>query len=222
MIIISSFKDYYDSIAGYGISTDLRYIRETKIVKEELKCKKVKPSDYYYYNSYIDDIIIGFCGKIYYCYKFYNNGMLIYTYSLNDIINQYIANLDFKNTSLTNSTRKRDKILANEIRKWKKRFLENEKEKNNYEYVFLKYRTPIFVYKHDNPKLISYSQLIINDRLNKYEFFKIFEPYAAYQEIFMFLAKMASPEKPIPKIDDKTLASAKGFDKFSFRKEKQK
>jgi hypothetical protein len=33
---------------------------------------------------------------------------------------------------------------------------------------------------------------------------------------------MASPEKPIPKIDDKTMAQAKGFDKFSFRKPPKK
>jgi hypothetical protein len=31
---------------------------------------------------------------------------------------------------------------------------------------------------------------------------------------------MAFPNKPIPKIDDKTMAEIKGFDKFSFRKDK--
>ena len=35
----------------------------------------------------------------------------------------------------------------------------------------------------------------------------------------MFISNLAVPLKPIPKIDDKTMAEIKGFDKWSFRKE---
>jgi hypothetical protein len=50
---------------------------------------------------------------------------------------------------------------------------------------------------------------------------KLFEPYQAYQEISMFVNNLAIPEKPIPKMSDEDMASIKGFDKFSFRKDKR-
>lgn len=61
-----------------------------------------------------------------------------------------------------------------------------------------------------------------NGRLKDLEFYRLVDPYTAFQEIAMFLGGMASPEKPIPKIDDKTMAQAKGFNKWSFRKEPKK
>ncbi len=63
-------------------------------------------------------------------------------------------------------------------------------------------------------------EININPNLGNYEFFRVLDNYTAYQELCMWLGNKAAPEKPIPFIDDKTMAEAKGFDlKFSFRKD---
>lgn len=46
--------------------------------------------------------------------------------------------------------------------------------------------------------------------------------YTAYQELQMWMSNQAIPHKPIPKVSDKDMVTAKGFDKWSFRKEPQK
>jgi hypothetical protein len=62
-----------------------------------------------------------------------------------------------------------------------------------------------------------------NARLAPYEFFKVFDPYMAFQELSIFLGAIAVPEKEIAEPSDKIKLEAKGFDnKFSFRKPKQK
>ena len=53
-------------------------------------------------------------------------------------------------------------------------------------------------------------------------FYRVFDTYTAAQEVEMYVGSKASPEKTIPAIADKVMASAKGFDKYSFRKDKSK
>lgn len=61
---------------------------------------------------------------------------------------------------------------------------------------------------------------IVDACLKDYEFFRLKDPYTDFQEIQMYLGSVLSNnQEKIPKIDDKTLAQAKGFDKWSFRKE---
>ena len=50
----------------------------------------------------------------------------------------------------------------------------------------------------------------------------VVDPYTAFQEIAMFLGGMAMPLKPIPHLSDEIIAASKGFDKYSFRKDKSK
>ncbi len=64
-------------------------------------------------------------------------------------------------------------------------------------------------------------KVTLNCRLRDYKFYKIYDTYSAAQEIEMYLNNLAIPEKPIPKISDKIMAEAKGFDKYSFRKDKK-
>ena len=52
------------------------------------------------------------------------------------------------------------------------------------------------------------------------EFVSIMPPVAAYQELVMWHGRRARPEPPIPPISDEDMAAAKGFNKFSFRKDK--
>jgi hypothetical protein len=98
-------------------------------------------------------------------------------------------------------------------------FLEGEQHKDNYEKKFEEKKSPIFVCK----STIRWKRTIQwNACLKDYQFYQVFDTYMAYQEISMFLGSLAMPEKPIPTLDDKTMAESKGFNKWSFRKEPTK
>lgn len=65
------------------------------------------------------------------------------------------------------------------------------------------------------------SLIILNCMLRNYEFYKVFDVQRTFQELQMWMSNIAKPIKPLPRIDDVTMAEAKGYDKFSFRKEKK-
>jgi len=87
------------------------------------------------------------------------------------------------------------------------------------ERLFKENRSPLFVAKERKyyDCLINY-----NAPLKDFEFYKIFDPHTAYQEISMYMYNFAEPMKEIPEISDETMAEIKGFDKWSFRKEPKK
>lgn len=82
---------------------------------------------------------------------------------------------------------------------------------------FLNHRSPLFVAEFVGEGYEA--KITYNGLLKPFEFYRIFDPYLAFQEISMWLGNQAVPIKPIPKLDDVTMAEIKGFDKFSFRKD---
>lgn len=67
-----------------------------------------------------------------------------------------------------------------------------------------------------------YSKIVLNPCLKAINFYKKLNMYSVYQEITIFLYNKASPNKPIPVVSDEDMIVAKGFNKFSFRKDKIK
>ena len=65
---------------------------------------------------------------------------------------------------------------------------------------------------------------MLNPRLKRFEFYKVFDSYGAFQEIHMFLSGvLGNTEKKTVGVSDIHRLEAHGFDrKTSFRKEKQK
>lgn len=61
-------------------------------------------------------------------------------------------------------------------------------------------------------------RIVYHACLREVEFFRVFDPYTAYQKIAMCLGGLARPQKAVPEVPDKTLSEAKGFDEWSFRK----
>ena len=59
----------------------------------------------------------------------------------------------------------------------------------------------------------------LNPRLSDFGFARVLDPFTAYQELRMWLSNLTNPEKPIPYVSDQDMLLAKGFDKFSFRKD---
>lgn len=57
-----------------------------------------------------------------------------------------------------------------------------------------------------------------NVPLKPLQFYQRLDAWQAYQELDMFLGNLASPEKPVPLIDDRYRLEQHGFDKWSFRR----
>lgn len=218
MRIISNFKDYYDCIQGYG-QDDLKYIRhpiETKEIYLGLRQQITSIPKYHWKN-----VRILFCGKLYSGYKF--------TQGLNSTKFMY-------NPEEVEGFCNENDIRYKSKNKWDSGFgsdyehLEKANATNNYLPICEKYLTPIVVVESS-----IYSQVIqgkkiinrwtelatINARLNQYDFQKVFGPVEAFMAIQTFISNLAYPNKPIPHVSDEDLVSAKGFDKFSFRKDKK-
>ena len=232
MYIISKKKDYYDGVVGsVGIDKTIIYERKTeeftydsKFFPEEFNRQnknslvrrmpklRVKEKSKY---EYIDNIIVGFCGKLY-------TGWIAYMEKIIDYRSEYTLTYfyDF------------DKI---------KNYIENKKfyyyNKNIEDYInyirnydaieiFRKFNTPAFVYYKNRFKYSpneGEAMFIINPILKNVEFYKVFDSVSAFQELQMFIGGvLGNNEKETINIDDKYKILEFGFNKWSFRREPTK
>jgi len=60
-----------------------------------------------------------------------------------------------------------------------------------------------------------------NCNLKALRFYKVMPTFEAHQALSMWLGAQAAPDKPIPDVPDKIMVGAKGFTKYSFRKDPQ-
>jgi hypothetical protein len=121
---------------------------------------------------------------------------------------------------------------------FQKFFEDFDKEKDNYKKRFEEHNCPIFVgtLTENNREVVYHTNALnqpdptnkgkyfnVTRTLKDVEFFRIFDPYQAFQELTMYLSNIAEPRKPIPHISDEDMVSIKGFDdKTSFRKPSSK
>jgi len=242
MYIISKKKDYYDGVVGtMGMDKTIVYDRNTVIVvendkgdvefpKEFLPCKygtwgrdensfsclskfeMLKTSHYHAYSTFI----IGFCGKLYVGWKFYTE--VTYTTGEKKLLTDIVYNFNTVKNHIKNKG-------------WTMNLDVQLKACLNYDAIeiFRKYHTPIFVidYDYDKKYIRKYYEhpkvtFILNSNLNDLQFYKIFDSFAAFQEIQMFLSGvLGNKENDTITISDKDKITQHGFDKFSFRKEKE-
>lgn len=234
-------KDYYDGVVGtMGIDKGLVFDRTTITIdgtdknlifpKEYAHGAWNKPnlltdlsgyslkknSEYGAFSAFI----VGFCGQHYVGWKFYkdikNNNTdftieITYDY---DVVKERVK-IESYRSNLTDSY-----IYA--------------KQYDPIE-IFRRYHTPIFIwdeavntsrspYRYTNGSKYNFSKptFIINPMLQDYEFYKKVDSFQAFQEIQMFLGGVLGiNEKPMIVIDDKHKIAQHGFDKWSFRKEKE-
>lgn len=210
MRIKSSFNDFYDIGQKFG-QDDILYIRERKVFESPTP---FKPYDY------IEELqfrwyTIGFCGIKYKILHELNSGRYLSKIEELDILikehkkhikEAYWSNTHYRYLSRKNFIRK----FNFEEENWRG-IITSLKKTFSYE----KYQAPIYVIHPNN-------SIVVNDCLRPLKFYRIKDPYTAYQELHQYLSNIAKPEKPIPHISDKIMAEAKGFDKYSFRKDKSK
>lgn len=264
MRIISKYQDYYDGMLKYGQDKSIVYVRNPKTLYfqqfTELREKKLKiiekpfdkdgefkkyifpVFDNFYKNLrnydgiYLTELLVGFCGKIYFCIKLDHKDKINYYYSLEEFEKAFekASEKAFERYSIPDKKRRlygffHRKVLEGFIQRF-------EKNKTSLESIFYEYECPIFIIKWDTFNQNYYKsegELILNPILKDIEFYKVLDMYKAYQELLMFIsgplnmtAKKGKSKyqgqmiEPI--ISDKDKAALKGFDKFSFRKEKTK
>lgn len=247
MRINSRFKDYYDLVMGQGIDTSLIYNRFTKT--EPIKCEAswvrwdTLKYNYIYDNTaiWMHKQVIGFCGKLYVTIGALNkipsgakdNNAITYCYSEQDFTKFVTEHYD---ESIIEKYHKR---LKHNHSYFSKQYMENAFSVDQVVYRTTSIKelqkhfevAPIFVIVTEDgwsrpysiPRSNTFDQvrhIIYNPRLSDFNFAKMMDPYTTYQELNIYLSNIAVPIKPIPHIDDVTMAEIKGFDKTSFRKER--
>lgn len=250
MRIICDTHDYYDSAQAFGQDRELIYVRKPLEMDSQWKRKtdkwpRVKFPSYsgigagsrqwsrqdIFHELEIRYHIIGFCGKIYgalqvikYLGKYGVKNPVVFCYNvarvdkfLEEHFKKKQVGIYYAPQSTANKYKgqdwakpPRDRVVAF--------FEECEREKEKYRELFTEYHCPVFVFSHRWDRFT----FTVNGILKEVEFFRVFDPPTAFQEISMFWGGMAHPLKPIPEISDRIMAEAKGFDKWSFRKEPSK
>lgn len=233
MRIRSSFKDYYDKAQAFGQDKELVYVRQTKEVEGHYGipsvCGRFLGS---IPNWFVLEACLGFCGKPHLGFRIgtsseQNDRWIWSVKDADRYVEQYFKKKgqeEYHNEGKNNwkaNTFLRDeveKFFATDLSTWKgiqRAFEDAEKE-----------HAPVWLVrdeKHFNKeKGMYYNTLVLNPCLREIDFARVVDPYTAFQEISMWLGNQAFPNRPIPHVPDDTLAEAKGFDQFSFRKPKSK
>lgn len=97
-------------------------------------------------------------------------------------------------------------------------FDECRMEKASYRSMFEDRMCPVFVATEAGIHCRNTPNIVYNALLNSHEFFRVFDTYAAFQEIEMFLSNMAVPQKPMPAVSNELKIHSRGFNQWSFRK----
>jgi hypothetical protein len=241
MRIISSFKDYYDGVGAYDRESEPLYVRKSQEIElpnteiEKVFCRNLisppksynleAPSKHHYVDKTVG--IIFFCGRLFPFYQIQYPYSLDISYCYN--VEQYVTlmhkwNLSSKDTIIRAINSGQISLVFS----------------GNKEYVsdsYLSYKSWARWIKVFNPNLniesgaqlphfptailLPDNRIVLNPRLNKYNFQSQIDPHTAYQEIDMYLSNLVQDSAAIPRpISDKELAETKGFNEKSFRKDK--
>lgn len=223
----------YKDVHGYGFKSpnglfNHTAIQKAKIIEDESNC----PFYTNHFNSSnnefdVQTYVIGFCGKLYQAFHCtlmttYGRKEEKYTlYNIEDLdkffethfpkeLNKYYSQetvFYYEQDGLKGLHSRFQKS----IKDFERIYRETQWDRT-VEILIETYRTPVFIRCPDNT-------VLINGILNPLEFWRVFDHFTTYQEISMFLSNIAAPEKPIPQPSDIDMRDAKGFDKWSFRKE---
>lgn len=236
MRIIGKTRDYYDSVRAFGIDPNCVYIRKREEYDIEninfdfnklFYTKEIGPNKCFPYNTFIDRYnndffhklyIIGFCGRLYPCFK------LTYEYSHNyksKIYTSYVYNIsDIKNFLITHKLKRNIEIFENKGR-WSEFTEDNinnifnylkEKEKECDELFHLE-RIPTFVLDVNN------KNLVWNEILADYQFYRVVDTFTAFQELAGYISGVLGGQSPkMVDISNDDMIHKKGFDNMSFKK----
>jgi hypothetical protein len=214
MRIVSKVKDYYDVGQGLGYDPSVVYVRTPKEIVLNPRVKGYPGVDTFG--------VVGFCGKL---YPFLRTTHHLYrdrTGKQGSVVAYTVEQMD-RFVAEHYSTKEQENYHAPWATEWNRWGVKNRlsadwsRWKPNRLEFFAEHNTPVFI---EDP---GENLLKINGLLRPYGFAKVFDPYLAYQEIAMFVGGvLLAPVNPVPPVSDEDMRDAKGFDKWSFRREPMK
>ena len=235
MLIVSKYKDYYDSAVGLGIDKTIvyeRYLKTIECPKDILDVITTNHFEDFNYRSIISKnkytsgyFILGFCGKLYIGFKFTKENNVNFNKSYDTKI---IYDIE--------KARKLFDFNKNEHKKWYWSGKSNEERLNDFIFKiksinciewFRKFNIPIFLIGNNNDVFNYYDndsslkKITINPILKNYDFMKIYDPYTTFQEIQMFISGVLGINKDGIDVEmtEKQKVQQHGFDKkYGFRK----
>jgi hypothetical protein len=244
MRIISKFKDYYDGALAYGQDKSVVFVRDQQDVdtkqeahellqkhtpKVRLEYKKKNDTEMFF-----GPVVIVFCGKTY-------RGITVRRVSQLEPAKRVYG---FTDTELKVffSYEELDAYLAGyemAIKEEKRYFWMTDRSVEVKEFLgaqgtdelmdyCISNRFVTLTYNEDLPSSYNWRQVntkqwTSNGNIGNLNFFKVFDAYTAYQELDMFISGTLPQSTAMPiQISDKDRIVQHGFDKYSFRKPKQK
>jgi hypothetical protein len=225
MLIVSDYKDYYDTVQNMGVDKSCVYNRDTVTYdvtsqwgSNELKAKELSiklPFTLPMYQTFGDIeyhfFLVGFCGSVYYGYTWVDpeTKEKHLSYDVQGLYDKF------------HSKKKKYYYWG-----WREFNIETikkaEEQKIDDFFIKLKEETgkpiPIFVLENTESLRSRKIELTLNPILKNYNFVTRKDVYTAYQDIYSYISGVLGiSEKPIVEISEKNKIESKGFDKWSFR-----
>jgi len=244
MRIISKFKDYYDSALAFGQDKSVVFVRDQQQLDAKLPPHDILKAhtpkvrmDYKKKNDtemFFGPVVVIFCGKTY-------RGMMVRrvtqlepakrVYGFTDTelkvffnfeeLAAYLAQYEMEVKDETRWAWMTDKSYI--VRD----FLGAQGTTELMDYCIAN-RFVTLTYNEDLPDSYNWRHVntkswTANGNIGNLNFFKVFDPFSAYQELDMFISGTLPQSTAMPiEISDKDRIVQHGFDKYSFRKPKQK
>jgi hypothetical protein len=204
MLISSEFRDYYDTALAHGIDKTCVYRRRTEVVPvpeclKALPLYREHPKHDWEYSFWV-----GFCGRLYYGQYFHTSG------AQSNVVKYGAEHLRTRQEQKRPTT---DILLRRPCREDVE-----ELEQRDWSQVFVDLDVPVFVCKTAG-YVRNTIELKVNPRLKPWEFFKVFDPFAACGAIQMFLQNDLVKENPVEPVLDKYKIKAHSMDHTSFRRD---
>jgi len=242
MLIVSKFRDYYDSCIGVGgIDKTTVYNRNTEEIINSKKYMSL--GGFFSGNQYLHSrstIIYDdshpdyryFNLKLFYVYLSGTCYILIRTRHGNDITNleenwysgEYVEDII---TDLLKNHKEKSKWIYGSLNRGcrqLRQIIEDYHLKMT-DMVNLKYNSPIVVVHVEDGHGISRGEhIIVNAKLSDYNFQKVMHPFEVFQEINVYLngPLITLKQPPSEPLSEKDMVKSKGMDKWSFRRKSKK
>lgn len=208
MRIISSFKDFYDSVMKTGMDREVVYVRERETIDLPREYQLDFLTTHSGSNYSAEAVLLGYCGQFYkiMVVKAFDSSFIFYDFE------------EFKTFMLHRGLGSK---WDYEHRSWwpskHQRFVEFDTA--SVSDLFHKYQTPLFTLSHLHIwRGNSTTKITLGPNLKELGFHKIKDTYTAYQDIFQYVAGVLNQrENNMVKISDKDKIHKHGFDKWSFR-----
>lgn len=218
MKIISDFKDYYDSVSGQYLDKEVKFIRKTSSL--EISPKDLPRLEFLHSRTFTSDKvalgIVGFCGSYFPFVSVEDEVSKNYFYNIEDVLayhadNNLFARGFFYTFSGYSCT---EKGITS--------FFKSRENYPKLDGFFRKYNTPYFILEPLFRSAGTKYTLRILPILRKFSFVKVKNPYSAHQEIYQYLTGgfLDTSTRPMVTISDKDKIHKHGYDKWSFRKQK--